>query len=104
MSTFRACLILTAMTLGLVSPAHAVDSRQTVQSLYQSCKSPENWPPYAICLGFIAGVGDAMQLIGIGVGQKPETVPFAICGKPSYGAYGPSLHQLGRAKFEQIGK
>ena len=27
-----------------------------------------------------------MQLIGVGVEQKPDTVPFAICDKPSYGA------------------
>jgi len=86
MSRFRACLILAPMTLGLVSPGYAIDSSQTVQALYQSCKSPEDLPPHALCLGFIAGVGDAMQLIGVGVEQKPDTRPFAICGKPSYGA------------------
>jgi hypothetical protein len=81
--TAGACLILTAMTLGLVSPGHAIDSSQTVQALYQFCKSPEE---DALCLGFISGVGDAMQLIGVGVEQEPELLPFAICRKPSYGA------------------
>jgi hypothetical protein len=86
MSTFRAGLILAAMTIGLVSRGHAVDSSQTDQALYQLCKSPENSPPYGLCLGFISGVGDAMQLIGVGVEREPETMPFAICEKPSYGA------------------
>ena len=82
----RACLIFTVMTLGLVSPGHAIDSSQTVQALYQFCKSPDDRSRYGLCLGFITGVGDTMQLIGVGVEQQPDNAPFGICGKPSYGA------------------
>jgi hypothetical protein len=86
MSTLRSCLIVAPVTLGLVSPAHAIDSTQTVQGLYQYCKSPEGSPLAALCLGYITGVGDSMQLLGFGVERAPATAAFAICDKPSYGA------------------
>jgi hypothetical protein len=85
-SIVSACLIVAALALGLVSPGHAIDSSQTVQALYRLCKSPEDSAPYGLCVGFVAGVGDAMQLIGIGVEQKPDLAPFGICDKPSYAA------------------
>jgi len=80
-----ACLLVAATAPGPVSRAHAIDSSQTVQALHRSCKSAEGSSPYDLCLGFIAGVGDAMQLLGFGVEQKPEFAPFAICSRPSYG-------------------
>jgi hypothetical protein len=81
----RTCLALTAMTFCLFSPARALDSTQTVQGLYQFCKVGEDSPRYGLCIGYVAGVGDAMQIIGLGVEQKPELRTFAICDKPSYG-------------------
>ena len=86
MPALRTCLILAALTLGLGAPAHALDSAQTVQGLYQFCKSPEGSPRSDLCLGFIAGVGDSMQLMGFGVEHDPAIAPFAICDKPTYGA------------------
>ena len=85
MLTLRACLIVAAMTPGAVSPARALDSSQTVQGLYDLCKSPEGSQHSFLCLGFISGVGDSMQLLGFGVERNPSTAVFAICDKPSYG-------------------
>jgi hypothetical protein len=82
----RGCLIFTVITLGVVCRAHALDATQTVQGLYQYCKPGADSPRYGLCIGYIAGVGDAMQLLSFGVEQKPDLAQFAICDKPSYGS------------------
>jgi hypothetical protein len=87
-SIAKAGLIPMAVVLALVAaaPARAIDATQTVQGLYQYCKLGADEPRYGLCIGYVAGVGDAMQLLGFGVEQKPELRSFAICDKPSYGS------------------
>jgi Rap1a immunity proteins len=76
-----AVLIMTGL-----SEAAAIDSDQTVQSLYEMCKKPDASFPSSLCLGYITGVADTMQLLGFGTADHPDLDRFAICAKPSYGA------------------
>jgi hypothetical protein len=78
---FAAVLIMTPL-----SAATALDPDQTVQGLYGMCKKPDASLPSAMCLGYISGVADTMQLLGVGAPDHPDLARFAICEKPSYGA------------------
>jgi hypothetical protein len=40
---------------------------------------------YAMCVGYISGVGDQMRIISGGLGEHPAFEMFAICGSQSYG-------------------
>jgi hypothetical protein len=77
---FAAVLIITGQ-----SGASALEPEQTVKALYDMCKKPDATFPSTMCLGFISGVADDMQLLGFGIKDHPDFDRFAICGNPSYG-------------------
>ncbi len=79
---------LIAAMLVSVSPSYVnfEIENQDVQSLYGRCKNPVGSPYYAFCLGYISGVGDDMQFLGLGTQDDPKFRAFAICATPSYGA------------------
>jgi len=79
---FVAAMILAA---GL-SRATADDADHNVQSLYNLCKMEEGSQEFALCAGYIGGIGSVMQFMGAGLKQYPDFRPFAICGTASHGA------------------
>jgi hypothetical protein len=81
----RLLISVAALALGLLRPtvAGALGELQSVQSLLDACKSSTASVQYAACVGYIAGVGDMMQMLGV---DKEQHTLFAICAKPSYGA------------------
>lgn len=65
----------------------ALDSSQTVQSLFQACKvaatpHAESDPDASYCLGYISAVGDFLKVIP----RIPSSSIQGICGNASYGA------------------
>jgi hypothetical protein len=76
---FVAAMILAAA----LSRATADDN---VQSLYNLCKTGEGSQEFALCVGYIGGIGSVMQFMGAGLKQHPDLRPFAICGTASNGA------------------
>jgi hypothetical protein len=85
MISSRLLISVAALALGLLRPtvAGALGELQSVQSLLDACKSSATSVQYAVCVGYIAGIGDMMQMLGV---DKEQDVTFAICAKPSYGA------------------
>jgi hypothetical protein len=73
-------LIAAVMLSFWLFPTFADTPYRTVQDLYQMCKDSEK---DFICIGYISGVGDLMQAIGV---EHPDLQAFAMYGKPSYGA------------------
>lgn len=69
-----------------LSSTYAVAADHDVQHLYKMCKMPPTSPEFAICVGYISGVGDTLLFMGLDKHRNPEVQPFAICGEPSYGA------------------
>jgi Rap1a immunity proteins len=53
-----------------------------VQDLYRFCKAPERSAKSMLCLGYISGVGNMMQLIGVAEKQQADPIlnPLALCG------------------------
>jgi hypothetical protein len=78
-------IIIAAALLGANAAPYDPD-KQNVQALYNVCKAPESSQLYAVCLGYISGVADTMQLLGAAQERHPEFKPVAICATPSYGA------------------
>ena len=66
---------LIAAMLVSVSPSYVnfEIENQDVQSLYGRCKNPVGSPYYAFCLGYISGVGDDMQFLGLGTQTIPNS-------------------------------
>jgi len=79
--------IVAAMILAAgLSRATAGDADRNVQSLYNLCKMEEGSQEFALCAGYIGGIGSVMQFMGAGLKQYPDFRPFAICGAASHGA------------------
>jgi hypothetical protein len=70
--------------LGWSVAAEAED--RNVQTLLYSCKQNTSSPDYSLCIGYVAGVGDLMDVNSTLIPEHPYMRPFAICGKPTYGA------------------
>lgn len=92
-SASRGCVaIVAAAVLGALSfsasRAAAEDNVLTVQNLYFSCKSPENSSRWALCYGYVAGIGNAMQFVGYEQNEHPDLnyIALAICGNMSNAA------------------
>jgi hypothetical protein len=81
----RLLISVAAFALGLLRPtvAGALGEFQSVQALLDMCKSSTASVQSAACVGYIAGIGDMMQMLGV---DKEQDGTFAICAKPSYGA------------------
>jgi hypothetical protein len=75
--------LITVFFIGL---SHAYAAEHDIQSLYNICKMPPTSPEFAICVGYISGVGDTLQFMSVDKHRDPDVQPFAICGTPSYGA------------------
>lgn len=74
----RALMATAAISLLLSTATASAD----VQRLYNRCKEPESSQLNFVCLGYIAGVGETMDFLGL----DRASHPFAICGRPSHGA------------------
>jgi hypothetical protein len=75
------CIIVAIALVAFVARASA-DDNLTVQNLYSYCQAPEASTERAICIGYIAGVGNVMQMAGA-LEQVHHDVPYlavAICG------------------------
>lgn len=60
-----------------------------VQSLYNACQKSSASQEFALCTGYISGVGEMLMLLGGYKKNHPkEAGPFAICDAPSFGAMG----------------
>jgi Rap1a immunity proteins len=79
----RIVAIGAALALSL-SPALANDTN--VQSLYDACRKGEGTQEFALCVGYVSGIGDMLQVLGSATKEHPDFQPFAICGDASYGA------------------
>jgi Rap1a immunity proteins len=68
-------------------PTNAENPTHDVQELYTFCRASMSSAEYGICLGYVSGVVDMLQLLHIHKQSHPEdTNPFEICESPSYGA------------------
>ena len=66
----------------------SVSAQFNVQDLYLDCRAPERSPKWALCIAYISGVGNMMQLVGSTQLAHPNEwyAPLGICGDPSNGA------------------
>jgi hypothetical protein len=78
-------LLAAALLMTGLPAASAFEPEQSVKALYDMCKKPDATFPSTMCLGFISGVADNMQLLGFGLKDHPDLARFAICGNPPYG-------------------
>jgi hypothetical protein len=77
-------LALIAIALSLFSiPAVADDTPLKVQDLYSACKG-KDMVGESLCVGFVAGVGDAMHFLSAHIPDDPQLRTFAICGTMSH--------------------
>jgi hypothetical protein len=69
-------------------PASAEKYELNVQNLYSNCKAPDASGKWALCIAYITGIGNAMQMTGGVFKQHPNEnyEPFALCGEPSNAA------------------
>jgi hypothetical protein len=83
------CVLLASFIMANISRAD--DPKFNVQELYTQCKAPVGTPESLMCLGFISGVADLMQLNGVSR-KNFSSVQWsaisneAICGAPTTGA------------------
>lgn len=83
---WRAITVAAIFVAGLV-PASAAESF-SVQSLYVNCREPQGSALWALCMGYVSGVGSLMEIIGTTQTKSPPlNLPgWGICGKPTNGA------------------
>lgn len=79
--TVLSCLLV-ALSLG---PARAADGAgmTKVGDLYRFCKAENDAPERLLCLGYISGMGDTMQVMAL---LPADIKDFAMCGEASYKA------------------
>lgn len=83
----KSCVCLAVMILIAGFSVAAAKDSPDVQSLYTLCKASDESQEFALCVGYISGVGSLMQFLGADLRQHPEVREFAICsGSMSYGA------------------
>jgi hypothetical protein len=82
----RVLVVAVIFALALLLPVSAAPQCRTVQDMYEACTAPPASTDAAICTGYVSGVGDAMQFIGVKANQHSELRDYAICEQPSYGA------------------
>ena len=78
-----ACLLL-AMSL-LPASAGNGDGFVKIGDLLHSCKEGVGSPQKLICLGYISGIGDTMQVVAVDA-LLEQTKPLAMCGNARYSA------------------
>jgi hypothetical protein len=81
-------MAMVVLAFASIRPCIAADD--SVQDLYDLCRSQDEVTKFPFCVAYIAGVGETMQLLGRLVAKNPELAPklapFAICKYPSNGA------------------
>jgi hypothetical protein len=80
---------LLAFAVVIISLTKANADDQNVQGLYNLCKATTDHGRYAVCVGYISGIGDIMQTNGVmhpGAAVDPAPLDERLCGRPSYGA------------------
>lgn len=67
MNRSPAVAVIVALVAALATPCCPVKAQgaETVRSLYQACRPETVSGPKFFCLGYIAGIGDAMQANGL---------------------------------------
>ena len=73
------------LLLGSAVPAITADVHD-VQSLHQLCKKPIETQEFAVCMGFVSGVGETMGVLQFGIRTFPDFGAFSICDAPPHGA------------------
>lgn len=81
MPNLRLPSMATVFCLSLL-PSVASAADNDVQSLYSACKMSDASQEFAVCVGFISGVGETLHYLGL----APDAQPFKICGAPTHGA------------------
>lgn len=86
MNAFRTMLFCLLVATPL-APARAADGEGVLKvgDLLRFCKEEKGSPHKLVCLGYISGVGDAMQVIAVEA-LSDQTRDFAICGIARYNA------------------
>jgi hypothetical protein len=82
---FIATMLALYLLLGSAVPAITADDHD-VQALYRLCKMPIETQEFAICVGFVSGVGETMGVLQFGIRKLPDFGAFSICDAPSHGA------------------
>ena len=67
------------LLIGSAVPAITADVHD-VQSLHQLCKKPIETQEFAVCMGFVSGVGETMGVLQFGI-RKLEPVPEICTGR-----------------------
>ena len=52
----------------------------------QLCKKPIETKEFAVCIGFVSGVGETMGVLQFGIRTFPDFGAFSICDAPPHGA------------------
>jgi Rap1a immunity proteins len=73
------------LLLGSAVPAITANVHD-VQTLYQLCKKPIETQEFAVCIGFVSGVGETMGVLQFGIRTFPDFGAFSICDAPPHGA------------------
>jgi hypothetical protein len=82
----RLILIVLLAFAGATNPAWSADSLgSTVQSLRDMCKS-DDADERALCVGFIAGVGDYMRVVSATSLDQRLSSQLGLCGWATHGA------------------
>jgi Rap1a immunity proteins len=82
---FIATMLALYLLLGSAVPAITADDHD-VQALYRLCKMPIETQEFAICVGFVSGVGETMGVLQFGIRKLPDFGAFSICDAPPHGA------------------
>jgi hypothetical protein len=69
----------------------------------QLCKKPIETKEFAVCIGFVSGVGETMGILQFGIRKLPDFGAFSICDAPSHGAM-VQLLPIGPRKIPKSGK
>ena len=65
------------------------DDHRNIQWLYNACKERDDQLGFVICLGYVSGIGDLMQMNAVAALKRvidPSGWDDRLCGQPSYGA------------------